>query len=144
MAIVKAVCVSEKKGTKKKPVDIIELRVDHGVVGDAHAGDWHRQVSLLGEESIDKMRGKGLELKYGDFAENVVTEGIVLFTLPVGTKLKLGEVIGEVTQIGKKCHTGCEIAQQVGTCIMPKEGIFIKILKPGTLQAGETIEVIND
>ena len=141
---VMAVCLSKEKGVLKEQVESVLIQENHGIVGDAHAGDWHRQVSLLGEESIDKMRAKGLTLDYGAFAENIVTKGIELFTLPIGTKLKLGQaVLGEVTQIGKECHTGCAIAKQVGSCIMPKEGIFIKILQGGNLKAGDDIEVIK-
>ncbi len=144
MAVIKAVCISDKKGVKKSPIPVAVLRENHGIEGDAHAGDWHRQVSLLGEESIDKMRAEGLTLYDGDFAENIVTKGITLYTLPVGTKLKMGEVLVEVTQIGKKCHTGCAIAKEVGNCIMPKEGIFVRVLHGGTLQEADVIEVLHD
>ncbi len=134
--------ISKKKGVNKEPVDSVNLRVDHGIEGDAHAGDWHRQVSLLAQESIDFMRAKGLELEPGAFAENITTEGIELATLPIGTKLSAGKVELEVTQIGKKCHKGCAIFQQVGDCIMPREGIFAKVLKPGTITAGDDITVL--
>ncbi|MFC1582119.1 MOSC domain-containing protein [Planctomycetota bacterium] len=130
-----SVNISESKGTVKKPVPELRLRIDHGVEGDAHAGDWHRQVSLLGDESIDKMRAKGLELKPGDFAENITTRGVELFGLPVGTIITIGECELEVTQIGKECHAGCEIAKKVGSCVMPKEGIFAKVLIEGTISA---------
>lgn len=125
--------ISTEKGTKKSPVDRMELRCDHGIVGDAHAGDWHRQVSLLAEEDVDLMRGKGVELNYGDFAENITTRGIVLHTLPVGSRLFLGEAELEVTQIGKECHHGCEIRALVGDCIMPRRGIFAKVIKEGKI-----------
>ncbi|WP_227764750.1 MOSC domain-containing protein [Zhaonella formicivorans] len=138
-----AVCTSEKKGMRKKNVGSAELKVNHGIVGDAHAGDWHRQVSLLAMESIEKMRQKGLNVGPGDFAENLTTEGIDLVSLPVGTILQIGpEAIAEVTQIGKECHTRCAIYYQAGDCVMPKEGIFVAIVKGGTVSVGDTIEVI--
>jgi cyclic pyranopterin phosphate synthase len=133
--------ISTKKGVVKDPVDEVELVVDHGIKGDAHAGKWHRQVSLLAEESIDFMRKKGLELDPGVFAENITTKGIELLSLPVGTRLIAGETELEVTQIGKKCHKGCAIFQQVGDCIMPREGIFAKVIIPGTIRCGDSIHV---
>src|SRR4051794_36997542 len=119
-----AVNISAGKGERKKPVPAVELREEHGIVGDGHAGEWHRQVSLLAMESIRKMQAMGLDVTEGDFAENITTEGIDLPSLPVGTKLALGETIIEVTQIGKECHTRCAIFYQAGDCVMPKEGIF--------------------
>lgn len=143
MAEIVAINISEEKGVQKHEVPSAELRKNHGIVGDAHAGDWHRQVSLLADESIEKMRKMGLDLDPGAFAENIVTRGIILFELPVGTRLQLGETaLGEVTQIGKKCHTGCAIAQTAGKCIMPTEGIFVKILEDGQIFPGDTIEVL--
>ena len=139
MATVLAVCVSENKGERKKPVAAVNLRENHGIVGDAHAGDWHRQVSLLAQESIDKMRALGLDVSAGDFAENITTEGIELVTLPVGSRLAVGETVLEVTQIGKECHTRCAIYDQAGDCVMPKEGIFAKVLQEGTVKHGDTI-----
>lgn len=133
--------ISTEKGVVKNPVAEVELVVDHGVKGDAHAGKWHRQVSLLAEESIDFMRKKGLELDPGVFAENITTKGIDLVGLPVGTRLVAGETELEVTQIGKKCHKGCAIFQQVGDCIMPREGIFAKVVIPGILRCGDRIAV---
>lgn len=136
--------ISDKKGVVKTPISEGNFIVDFGLEGDAHGGDWHRQISLLGNESIDKMRREGVEdLEFGSFAENITTEGIVLYELPVGTKLKIGDTIQEVTQIGKECHTGCAIAQKVGKCVMPKEGIFTKVLKAGKVKVGDTIEVIE-
>ncbi|KOR26621.1 MOSC domain-containing protein [Clostridium sp. L74] len=143
MTKVIAVNISEKKGLVKHPIDKGLFKVNHGLVGDAHAGNWHRQVSLLGIESINKMKKLGLkEVSTGKFAENITTEGLVLYELPVGTKLKVGEVLMEVTQIGKECHAGCEIRNLIGDCIMPREGIFTKILKEGFIKSGDEIEVL--
>ncbi|MCE5187880.1 MAG: MOSC domain-containing protein [Eubacteriales bacterium] len=142
MAKITSINISPRKGTFKQPVLQAELKVDHGIVGDAHAGNWHRQISLLAQESIDKMTALGLsDLVPGKFAENITTEGIELFTLPVGTRLKLGECLVEVTQIGKECHQHCEIYKKVGQCIMPHEGIFVKVLKPGVLSVGDAMLV---
>ena len=144
MAEIIAVCQSEKKGTSKTPVTEIIINENHGVVGDAHADcTTHRQVSLLSTESIDKMRNKGFDfLKPGDFVENITTKGIDLSALPVGTRLKAGkEVILEMTQIGKECHAACAIRQQVGDCIMPREGIFTKVIHGGRVKAGDTIKI---
>ncbi len=144
MGIIKAVCTSPKKGMRKKDVGDGLLIEGHGLNNDAHAGDWHRQVSLLAIESIDKMRALGLDVGPGDFAENLTTDGIDLVSLPLGTRLKIGsEAVGEVTQIGKECHRRCAIYYQAGDCVMPKEGIFIRVLTGGKVKAGETIEVIN-
>ncbi len=141
--IVVSVNISEKKGVRKKPADEILLRADYGIEGDAHASsEWHRQVSLLALESIKKMQKMGLDVKPGDFAENITTEGLDLVTLPLGTKINIGSgVIGEVSQIGKECHTRCAIYYQAGDCVMPKEGIFIKVLKGGKVRAGDRILV---
>jgi len=125
--------ISTEKGTVKTPVDLLELRPNHGIVGDAHAGDWHRQISLLADEDVDIMRASGVELNPGDFAENITTRGIELYTLPVGTRLYLGETEVEVTQIGKECHNACAIKAQVGDCIMPRRGIFVKVIAGGTV-----------
>ncbi len=134
---------SEKKGVIKEPIGEGKFVENFGLEKDAHGGNWHRQVSLLGIESFRKMETLGIEgLKYGMFAENITTEGIILYEIPVGTKLKIGETVQEVTQIGKECHSGCEIAQKVGKCIMPKEGIFTKIIKGGTVKVGDIIEVL--
>ncbi len=133
--------ISEKKGTIKKPVNKVSLKVDHGIVGDAHAGEWHRQVSLLGIESFHKMEQQGLKLKHGAFAENITTKGIELFTLPLGTILRVGNTVLEVTQIGKECHKGCAIKTQVGECVMPTEGIFCKVIKEGTIEVGDSITI---
>lgn len=144
MGKIVAVCTSERKGMRKKNVGEGILKVGFGLEGDAHGGDWHRMVSLLAMESIKKMTDKGLDVGPGDFAENLTTEGLELFTLPVGTKLKIGETsIGEVTQIGKECHTKCAIFYQAGDCVMPKEGIFIRLLEGGVVRVGDSIEVID-
>jgi MOSC domain-containing protein YiiM len=142
MALVKAVCISEKKGERKKPVDAVELRENHGIVGDGHAGEWHRQVSLLAEESIEKMRKLGLDVNSGDFAENITTSGIDLVSLPVGSRLQVGQTLLEVTQIGKECHTRCAIYHQAGDCVMPKEGIFVKVITGGTVRPGDEILMV--
>jgi MOSC domain-containing protein YiiM len=142
MARVEAVCISENKGERKKPVESVELRENHGIVGDGHAGDWHRQVSLLAEESIDKMRKLGLDVNSGDFAENITTSGIDLVSLPIGSRLQIGEALLEVTQIGKECHTRCAIFYQAGDCVMPKEGIFAKVITGGVIRPGDPVEKI--
>jgi len=141
-----AVSRSEQKGTKKVNVSDGLLEKDYGLVGDAHAnGSTHRQVSLLAIESINKMQGLGIDVAPGDFAENLTTEAIGLISLPVGTQLSVGEeAILEVTQIGKECHTGCAIYQQVGKCIMPKEGVFTRVIRGGTVKAGDQIRVVNN
>lgn len=141
---VKAVCISEKKGIQKHDIGEAFLKADHGIEGDAHAGKWHRQVSLLAAESVAKVQqALNFELKSGDFAENILTEGIELFTLPVGTKLQIGEAEGEVTQIGKECHHGCAIRELAGDCVMPREGIFIKVTKSGAVKTGDEIRVLE-
>ena len=135
-----AVCVSRNKGEKKTPVAQVELRPGHGIVGDAHAGNWHRQVSLLAIESIRKMQGMGLTVDAGDFAENLTTEGVELVTLPIGAGVRIGDALLEITQIGKECHTRCAIYDQAGDCVMPKEGVFARVIKGGKVQAGDRIE----
>jgi MOSC domain-containing protein YiiM len=136
--------ISGKKGVRKTPVEEVEVLPDFGIEGDAHAsGEWHRQISLLALESIKKMQELGLKVKPGDFAENITTEGIDLLSLPVGTMVSLGEDIeAEVSQIGKVCHTRCAIYTQAGDCVMPKEGIFIKVLRGGRLRPGDVIRTL--
>jgi len=138
-----AVCLSEKTGTRKEPCGEGIFIEDYGMQSDAHAARGiARQVSLLATESIDKMRGRGLELSPGDFAENLTIEGLELFSIPVGTRLKVGgEVILEISQIGKACHSGCAIFQAVGTCIMPKEGVFGRVIRGGRVRPGDVVEV---
>ena len=146
MARIIAVCRSDNKGMKKTPVTIGHFRKEFGMLNDAHAsGKWHRQVSLLAQESADKMRKLGVNVGPGDFAENLTTEGIELINLPIGTKLSVGEnVILEVSQIGKECHTRCAIFQQVGTCVMPTEGIFARVIKGGSIKPNDSIQVIRE
>jgi MOSC domain-containing protein YiiM len=135
--------ISEKKGERKTPVPEAVIKENFGIAGDAHSSsEWHRQVSLLAIESIEKMRGKGLDVKPGDFAENITTEGLDLPALPIGTKITIGrEVTGEVSQIGKECHTRCAIYYQAGDCVMPNEGIFIKVTSGGSIRVGDEISV---
>lgn len=144
MAEVVAVNISERKGIRKHEVPYIELLPHHGIVGDAHAGDWHRQVSLLAEESIDTMRALGLSLTAGTFAENINTIGISLKTLPVGTLLQIGPSVLRVTQIGKECHNDCAIKKATGKCVMPTEGIFCEVVIPGRVQKGDRITVLEE
>ena len=139
-----AVCTSDVKGVLKKPVPEISVKINHGVVGDAHAGDWHRQVSLLADESVDKLRDKIPELGAGVFAENILTKGLCLYELPIGTKLRVGKTLLEVTQIGKVCHdAGCAIRKQTGDCVMPREGIFTIVLEEGVIKPGDAIAIDN-
>lgn len=140
-----AVCYSQDKGERKTDIREGYFKKEHGLVDDAHSGPWHRQVSLLGIDSINKMRARGVDVNPGDFAENLTVEGIELYSLPVGTRLKAGEnVLLEVTQIGKECHKGCAIRTQVGDCVMPREGIFARVLEEGWIRAGDKIEVLRD
>ncbi len=145
MAKILAVCRSDTKGVTKEPIDEGFFQEDYGLVGDAHAAsDTHRQVSLLALSSIEKMRRLGLELSAGDFAENLTVEGLDLVLLPIGTRLAAGKgVILEVTQIGKECHTGCAILRLVGKCIMPKEGIFARVIKGGSVKAGDELKIME-
>jgi len=138
------VSISKKKGVRKENIPEGVLIENHGFKDDAHAGDWHRQVSLLAMESIEKVRAKGLDVSPGDFAENITTSGIDLVNLPIGTKLEVGEdVLMEVTQIGKECHTKCAIYYLAGDCVMPREGIFTKVLKGGTVKKSDPILVVD-
>jgi len=141
--IVTAINISEKKGTIKKPIPQGNFIEEFGLEGDAHAGKWHRQVSLLAQESIDKISALGIEgLCTGKFAENITTQGIELYKLPVGTRVQLGETIMEVSQIGKECHTKCAIYHQVGQCVMPTEGIFTRVIKGGIIKPGDKITIL--
>ncbi len=146
VAEVVAVNISTEKGTRKKTVPSCRLIIEHGIEGDAHAGKWHRQVSLLARESIDKMQAglKDMTLKPGDFAENITTTGIEVMKLPIGTRLKVGDQAElEVTQIGKECHLSCEIRRLVGDCVMPREGIFAIVITEGEIRPGDKIEIIK-
>jgi MOSC domain-containing protein YiiM len=138
-----AVCVSDRKGIRKRDVGDAFLKRDWGLEGDAHAADWHRQVSLLAVESIDKMRAKGLKVNPGSFAENITVQGLDLPGIPIGTRVQLGEAEVEITQIGKICHTRCAIYHQAGDCVMPREGIFAKVLKEGRVQTGDQVEILS-
>lgn len=138
-----ATSVSTKKGTRKQPRDVVSLKVGTGIEGDAHSGSWHRQVSLLPDESVDRMRATGFELNAGDFAENILTRGIALYELPVGTLLQVGDAVVAVTQIGKTCHNDCEIRRTVGMCVMPTDGIFGVVVRDGDVRPGDTVSVIE-
>jgi len=141
---IKAISISKDRGTRKYNIPSAELIAGFGIEGDAHAGNWQRQVSLLADESIVKMRVKGINVTAGDFAENITTEGINLQSLTIGNKLKLGPVAEvEITQLGKECHNRCAIFHRVGDCIMPREGVFAKVTKPGQIKVSNTIEVID-
>ncbi|TNF47897.1 MAG: MOSC domain-containing protein [Deltaproteobacteria bacterium] len=139
-----AVCTSKEKGERKTDVGQAELQEGFGLIGDAHGGDWHRQVSLLAIESIDKMRAAGLDVGPGDFAENLTTQGVNLYVLPVGTRLRVGDsVLLEMTQIGKECHDRCAIYHQAGDCVMPREGVFATVVSGGLVKTGDRLEVLE-
>jgi MOSC domain-containing protein YiiM len=144
MAYVEAVCISAKKGVVKKEQQEVTLKAEHGIENDAHAGDWHRQVSLLAGESIDRVKEAMPSLKNGAFAENIITRGIDLTTVAIGDRLQIGSnVIIEVTQIGKECHnSGCAIKKLTGDCIMPREGLFAKVIDGGNVKAGDSVNLI--
>jgi TatD DNase family protein len=141
MAKVCAVCVSEKKGTEKQDAGEAAFVERHGIQGDAHAGDWHRQVSLLSLQKIEAFRARGAEVSFGAFGENLVVDGIDFAALPVGTVFRCGDVVMELTQIGKECHNHCAIFQRMGDCIMPREGVFARVLHGGTIKAGDELYV---
>lgn len=142
MGIVKAVCISQKKGTQKRPIAAGQFMTDWGIDGDAHAGHWHRQISLLSSEKIEAFRQRGAHVAYGDFGENLVVSGIDFSSLPVGTLLQCGKVRLEMTQIGKECHQHCAIYQVVGDCIMPREGVFARVLHGGMICPGDTMQIV--
>ena len=140
-----SIAISKKKGTRKTPVQEAFISKNHGLEGDAHAGKWHRQVSFLSSESIDQARRQGLEVTFGDFAENIATTGIDWKTLPLGTRVKLGDaVLVEITQIGKECHNKCAIYYKAGDCIMPREGVFARVLAEGKIHCGDQIQIEQD
>ena len=144
MAKIAAICISDVRGIQKHEIPEAFLKKDWGIEGDAHAGNWHRQVSLLSVDSVAKLQEKlSFELKHGAFAENILVEGMAVHTLPVGTKLRIGSALCEVTQIGKQCHNDCEIKRTTGKCVMPTEGIFAIVIKEGRIQAGDEIEVLK-
>lgn len=143
MAKIAAICISEIRGIQKHEIPEAFLRAGHGIEGDAHAGSWHRQVSLLSVDSVAKLQEKlDFELKHGAFAENILVEGMAVHTLPVGTRLRIGEALCEVTQIGKECHSDCAIRKAAGDCVMPREGIFVKVLESGSIAKGDAVEVV--
>ena len=137
MGIIRSICISEKKGTQKHEIPQAELIEDWGIQGDAHAGKWHRQVSLLGLGEIEAFRARGAEVEYGAFGENLVVEGFHFRELPIGTRFQIGDVLLEMTQIGKECHSHCLIYKVMGDCIMPREGVFAKVLQGGTVRIGD-------
>lgn len=139
---IESIAISKKKGTRKEQVDQASLLEDHGIEGDAHAGPWHRQVSFLASESIQKAREQGLDVTFGDFAENIATSGIDWQKVPIGTKISLGDAAKvEITQIGKECHNKCAIYYMAGDCIMPREGIFARVLKGGVIRCGDSLQI---
>ncbi|MCP4601568.1 MAG: MOSC domain-containing protein [Proteobacteria bacterium] len=139
-----SIALRKKKGTRKNPVQEAKLLQDYGIEGDAHAGPWHRQVSFLASESIERSRKQGLDVTFGDFAENIATEGIDWLKIPIGTKVQLGDTaLVEITQIGKECHNKCAIYYMAGDCIMPQEGIFARVLKGGKIRCGDTMQIIS-
>ncbi|HJA18320.1 MAG TPA: MOSC domain-containing protein [Candidatus Mediterraneibacter ornithocaccae] len=144
MGKVIAVCTSPAKGTQKTNVKEAEFIEDYGIAGDAHAGKWHRQVSLLSYDKIEEFRARGAEVEDGAFGENLVVEGIDFRSLPVGTRLCCGELILEMTQIGKECHHGCQIYQKMGDCIMPREGVFARVIRGGKIRIGDEMKVAED
>lgn len=143
MKLIVSLAISKKKGTRKTPVETVEVIKDHGILGDAHAGPWERQISFLAAEQIQEARSRGLQVDFGDFAENVATEGVNWKALPLGTRVRLGqEVVVEITKIGKECHKKCAIYYQAGDCIMPREGVFGKVIDGGTLRCGDAVEIV--
>ena len=141
MAHIVAICRSERKGTRKSQIPAAVLRENYGMENDAHAGDWHRQISLLSMEKIEAFQKRGASVSYGDFGENLVVSGIDMVSLPVGTRLSIGDILLEITQIGKECHTRCAIYQSMGECIMPTQGVFARVLHGGELRVGDSMEL---
>lgn len=140
MGKINAICISEKRGTAKKLVETAHFVTEFGILGDAHAGDWHRQVSLLGQSEIDDFKACGAQVEAGSFGENVIAEGFTFKKLPIGTRLQCGDVFFEITQIGKECHSHCAIYQQIGDCIMPREGVFARVLHGGDIKIGDNLD----
>lgn len=143
MGKITAVCISSEKGTAKRNTETAELIADHGLLGDAHAGKWHRQVSILSAEKIEDFRAKGAKVEYGDFGENLVVEGIDFKNLPLGTVFECGNIILKLTQIGKECHNRCNIFNTMGDCIMPREGVFAKVIRGGKINVGDEMKIIK-
>ena len=143
MGKIKAICISDRRGAAKTAVDSATLVTEWGIDGDAHAGDWHRQISLLGQAEIDAFKARGAKVEAGAFGENIIAEGFTFKNLPLGTRLKCGEVFFEITQVGKECHNHCAIYQQMGDCIMPREGVFARVLHGGKIQIGDELEIFN-
>ena len=144
MAEIAAICISDVRGIQKHEIPEAFLKKDWGIEGDAHAGNWHRQVSLLSEESVKKLQEKlSFELAHGAFAENILVKGMSVHTLPVGTRLRIGEALCEVTQIGKECHNDCAIRKAAGDCVMPREGVFTVVVEEGTIKAGDKLEIVE-
>lgn len=140
--IVRAVCISEKRGTQKINIKAAKFLIDYGIENDAHAGNWHRQVSLISYEKIEAFNAKGAQVEDGAFGENLIVEGIDFRTLPVGTRLECNDVLLEITQIGKECHSHCQIYEKMGECIMPKEGVFSRVLRGGTINTGDVMRIV--
>ena len=144
MGIIQGICISEEKGTQKHEVPEAVVVEDWGIEGDAHAGKWHRQVSLLGFQQIEEFRARGAEVEFGAFGENLIVDGYRFRELPVGTKFRVGDVLLEMTQIGKECHSHCEIYKVMGDCIMPREGVFAKVLHGGVVKKGDELEIVDE
>ena len=143
MGVIKGICISERKGTQKHEIPEAVVIKDWGLEGDAHAGKWHRQVSLLGFQQIEDFRARGANVQFGAFGENLIVDGFHFRTLPVGTRFRVGEVLLEMTQIGKECHSHCEIYKVMGDCIMPREGVFAKVLNGGTIHKGDIMTIVT-
>ena len=141
MGKINAICISEKRGTQKNLVEAAQFVTEFGIIGDAHAGDWHRQVSFIGQAEIDEFKNRGARVEAGAFGENIIAEGFTFKKLPVGTRLRCGDVFFEITQIGKECHSHCAIYQQIGDCIMPREGVFTRVLHGGEISVGDDLEL---
>ena len=142
MGIIKGICISKERGTEKHEVEEAGFVKDWGIQGDAHAGKWHRQVSLLSFEKIEEFRAKGADVAFGAFGENLIVEGFDFRALPVGTRFHIGDVVLEMTQIGKECHSGCAIFKKMGECIMPKQGVFTKVLHGGVIHPGDELVIL--
>ena len=142
MGRLKGICISEKRGTEKHEVREAMVKMDWGIEGDAHGGKWHRQISLLSDEKIQEFRAKGAEVAYGAFGENLIVEGFDFRMLPVGTRFHIGDVVLEMTQIGKECHSGCAIFKKMGECIMPKQGVFTKVIHGGVIHPGDELVIL--